>query len=271
WCGDGIDGSSTGLGTSSSVALTTPSTITPAVGTPSSCTSSTCCSTIIPSKSGVLTPENPLPTLLMFANTFWVRAGDEYLVVLDARSPTCFLIINCRKRGDARISMDLLQNLLDTYITLTRIVENLEHDKVAQALEITKLKQRVKKLERKNKASKLKRLRVGTTQRIETSNDTFMDDVSKQGRMISDMDAVDDVILEDANKEVAVEKSTDVDESPDIQGRKAESQAQIYQIDLEQNNKVLSIATITAAAPQLTTVAAPILTTAPSAARRRKE
>nr|GEV03341.1 hypothetical protein [Tanacetum cinerariifolium] len=43
---------------------------------------------------------------------------------------------------DAGISMDLLQNLLDTCTTLTRRVENLEHDKIAQALEITKLKQR---------------------------------------------------------------------------------------------------------------------------------
>nr|GEX02617.1 hypothetical protein [Tanacetum cinerariifolium] len=126
-----------------------------------------------------------------------------------------------------------------------------------------------------------------------------MDDISKQGRMIADMDADVDVILEDA-KEVVVEKSVDVDESVDVQGRKAESQAQIYQIDLDHANKVLSIqddevepaelqevvevvtttklitevvtaasATITVVAPQLITVAAPTLTTAPSATRRR--
>nr|GEU78071.1 reverse transcriptase domain-containing protein [Tanacetum cinerariifolium] len=69
-------------------------------------------------------------------------------------------------------------------------------------------------------------------------------------RMIADMDADIDVILEDA-KEVAVEKSADVDESTDVQGRKAD-------------------ATITAAAPQLTTAAALTLTVASSAARRRK-
>nr|GEV71563.1 hypothetical protein [Tanacetum cinerariifolium] len=172
---------------------------------------------------------------------------------------------------------------------------------VAQALEITKLKQRVKKLERRNKASKLQRLKnVGTAQRIETFDDIVMDNVSKQGRIIADMDANVDVILEDA-KEVVVEKSADVDENADVQGRQAESQAQIYQIDLEHSNKVLSIqddevepaelqevmevvttaklitevvtassATITTVAPQLTTTAAPTLTTAPSAARRRK-
>nr|GEV36610.1 hypothetical protein [Tanacetum cinerariifolium] len=43
---------------------------------------------------------------------------------------------------DAGILMDLLQNLLDTCTTLTRRVEHLEQDKIAQALEITKLKQK---------------------------------------------------------------------------------------------------------------------------------
>nr|GFD33236.1 hypothetical protein [Tanacetum cinerariifolium] len=72
---------------------------------------------------------------------------------------------------------------MDTCTTLTRRVENLEQDKIAQALEITKLKLR----------------------------------------------------------EVAVKKSVDVGESVDVQGRQAESQAQIYQIDLEHANKVLSM------------------------------
>nr|GEW50262.1 retrovirus-related Pol polyprotein from transposon TNT 1-94 [Tanacetum cinerariifolium] len=49
---------------------------------------------------------------------------------------------------------------------------------VAQALKITKMKQRVKNLERRNKASKLKRLKkVDTAQRIDTSDDTVMDDL----------------------------------------------------------------------------------------------
>nr|GEU51450.1 hypothetical protein [Tanacetum cinerariifolium] len=62
---------------------------------------------------------------------------------------------------DAEISMDLLHTLLDTCTTLTRRIENLEQDKIAQALKITKLKQRVKKLERRNKlkVSKLRRLK----------------------------------------------------------------------------------------------------------------
>nr|GEV39208.1 hypothetical protein [Tanacetum cinerariifolium] len=63
---------------------------------------------------------------------------------------------------------------------------------------------------------------------------------TSQGRMISDMDADVDVILKDA-KEIVVEKSADVDESAYIQGRQVVSQAQIYQIDLEHANKVLSM------------------------------
>nr|GEV24269.1 hypothetical protein [Tanacetum cinerariifolium] len=197
---------------------------------------------------------------------------------------------------DAYILMDLLHNLLDTYTTLTRKVENLEQDKIAQALEITKLKQRVKKLEMRNKLKvlKLRRLKkVGTAQRVETSNDTIIDDVSKQERIIADMDADVDVTLKDIAKDVAVD--AEIKESVDVQGRQAESQAEIYQIYLKHAAKVLSIhddkvepvelqevvevvttaklitevvtaasATITVATPQLTAAATPTLTTAPT-------
>nr|GFA18646.1 hypothetical protein [Tanacetum cinerariifolium] len=147
---------------------------------------------------------------------------------------------------DARISMDILQNLLDTCTTLTRRVEHLEQDKIAQALGITKLKQRVKKLERRNKASKLRRLkRVGTAQRVETFDDTVMDDVSKQGRIIADMDVDEDVTLKDVD---AIAKD-------------------VQDAEIEEITAVST--TITVAAPQLT-AAASTLTTAPSAARRRK-
>nr|GEV87166.1 reverse transcriptase domain-containing protein [Tanacetum cinerariifolium] len=87
---------------------------------------------------------------------------------------------------DADISMDLLHNLLDTYTTLTRRVENLKQDKIAQALEITKLKQRVKKLERRNKL---------------------------KGRIIADMDADVDVTMKDIAKDVAVD--AEIKESTD--------------------------------------------------------
>nr|GEW61672.1 hypothetical protein [Tanacetum cinerariifolium] len=166
---------------------------------------------------------------------------------------------------DAKISMDLLDTLLETCTTLTRRVKHLEQDKIAQALEITKLKQR--------------------------------------GRIIASMDTDVDVTLKDVAavaKDVDdVVKDDEIEESADVQGRQEESQAQIYQIDLKHANKVLSMqddkvepaelqevvevvttaklmtevvtaasATITAATTPLT--AAPTLTTAPSAARRRK-
>nr|GEZ24518.1 hypothetical protein [Tanacetum cinerariifolium] len=100
----------------------------------------------------------------------------------------------------ADFPMSLLQEALDAYVALTRRVEHLEYDKVAQALEITKLKRRVKKLEKRNKVRvlKLRRLqRVGTSQRVDTSDDIVMDDESNQGRMIAEMDKDDVVVLMD--------------------------------------------------------------------------
>nr|GEU62790.1 hypothetical protein [Tanacetum cinerariifolium] len=115
--------------------------------------------------------------------------------------------------------MSLLQEAIDACAALTRRVEHLKYNKVAQALEITKLKRRVKKLEKRNK-----------------------------GRMIAEMDQDDAVVLEDDKEEdndVAdavkdVEKAK-VDKSAQVQGRQAESQAEIYKIDIDHANKVLSM------------------------------
>nr|GEY12522.1 hypothetical protein [Tanacetum cinerariifolium] len=108
------------------------------------------------------------------------------------------------------------------------------------------LKRRVKKLDRRNKVRVLKLRRllgVGTSQRVKTSDETVMDDVSNQGRMIAEVDA--DVVLEDvkeaADEAKEVAKDANVDESVDIQGRQEESQAEIYKIDLDHANKVLSM------------------------------
>nr|GEY45597.1 copia protein [Tanacetum cinerariifolium] len=104
------------------------------------------------------------------------------------------------------------------------------------------------KLERRNKVKvlKLRRLqKVGTGQRIETSDDTVMDDVSNQGRMITEIDQDADVVLEEikdvADDIVKDDQDADVEESAHDQGRQAESQAEIYKIDLEHANKVLSM------------------------------
>nr|GEY27332.1 putative ribonuclease H-like domain-containing protein [Tanacetum cinerariifolium] len=107
--------------------------------------------------------------------------------------------------------------------------------------DIPSTSQRVKKLERRNKVKvlKLRRLqKVGTAQRVETSDETVKDDVSNQERMIAEMDQDADVVLEEA-KEVA--EDAKVDESVDIQGRTSESQAKIYKIDLDHANKVFSM------------------------------
>nr|GFA50116.1 hypothetical protein [Tanacetum cinerariifolium] len=109
------------------------------------------------------------------------------------------------------------QEAIDACAALTRRVEPLEYDKVAQALEITKLKRKVKKLEKRNKE-----------------------------RMIAEMDQDDAVVLkDDKDKEVAdsikdVEEAK-VDESAQVQGRQAESQAKVYKIDMDHANKVLSM------------------------------
>nr|GFC20378.1 hypothetical protein [Tanacetum cinerariifolium] len=102
--------------------------------------------------------------------------------------------------------MDLLNTLLETCTTLTRKVEKLEQDKIAQDLEITKLKQRVRRLVKK---SKLK---------------------ASEGK-IAELDADEDVTL----------KEVDAKKDVDVQGRLEESQAQVYHLDLEHAQKVLSM------------------------------
>nr|GEY24090.1 hypothetical protein [Tanacetum cinerariifolium] len=71
-------------------------------------------------------------------------------------------------------------------------------------------------------SSQWKRLRkVGTSQRVDTSDDTIMEDVSNQGRMIDELD-----------REVK-----DITGDAQVEGR----QAYIYQIDMDRAVKVLSM------------------------------
>nr|GEV66155.1 uncharacterized mitochondrial protein AtMg00810-like [Tanacetum cinerariifolium] len=130
------------------------------------------------------------------------------------------------------------QQGLDTCSALTRHVENLEHDKAAQKLEIIKLKARVKRLERANKvkSSKLRCLKkVGTSQRIKSSDD--MEDVFNQGRMIDDLD-------KDEGIELVVDQVKDAD-TAETKGRhaaeQAQKQAEIYHLDMDHPSKVLSM------------------------------
>nr|GEX38503.1 hypothetical protein [Tanacetum cinerariifolium] len=136
--------------------------------------------------------------------------------------------------------MDLLQNLLDICTTLTRRVENLEHDKIAQALEITKLKQRVKKLEMRNKLKVLKLRRL--------KKDVVADAKDVKDAEIEESTGDDDIELAELQEVVEV----------------------VTTAKLITEVVTAASATITVAAPKRTTAAAPTLTTAPSAARRRK-
>nr|GFB02743.1 hypothetical protein [Tanacetum cinerariifolium] len=105
------------------------------------------------------------------------------------------------------------------YAALAKRVEHLEYDKVAQALEITKQKRIMKKLEKGN-----------------------------IGRIIEEMDKDDDVALMDDKEEDKKDKEAKVVENDQVQGRQAESQAEIYRIDMDHASKVLiPAATITVA------------------------
>nr|GFA72359.1 hypothetical protein [Tanacetum cinerariifolium] len=159
------------------------------------------------------------------------------------------------------------QQVLDICSALTRRVENLEHDKAAQNLEIIKLKARVKRLERVNKvkSSKLRHLRkVGASKRIESFDD--MEDVFNQGRMIDDMD-------KDEGIELVVDQVKDVD-IVETEGRhaaeQAKKQAEIYHLDLDHPSKVLisaASATISAAKPSMPAAASTVVV---AYTRRRK-
>nr|GFC70498.1 hypothetical protein [Tanacetum cinerariifolium] len=121
--------------------------------------------------------------------------------------------------------------VLDTRSALVLRVKGLENVNAAQQLEIVKLKARVKKLEKLNKvkSSKLRRLKkVGTSQRVKSSDD--VENVFNQGRNIVDMD-------QDEGVELVVDQEKDAE----VEGRHADKQEEIYNIDLVHSSKVLSM------------------------------
>nr|GEX30171.1 reverse transcriptase domain-containing protein [Tanacetum cinerariifolium] len=158
-------------------------------------------------------------------------------------------------------SSHLVQQVLDKCSALVLRVEGLETANAAQQLEIIKLKDRVNKLERLNKvkSSKLRRLKkVGTSQRVESSEDE--ENVFNQGRISVDMD-------QDERVELVVDQEKDAE----VEGRQEDTQAEIYNIDLDHSSKVAAAsAPIPAAKPAvkpkvLKIVAAPAVST-----RKRK-
>nr|GEU45490.1 hypothetical protein [Tanacetum cinerariifolium] len=131
---------------------------------------------------------------------------------------------------------------------------------MTQALEITKLKRRVKKLEKRNKVRvlKLRRLhRVGTSQRVAISNDTVMDDESNQERMIAKMDQDDVVVLKDdkdEDKEV-VDAVKDVEEAKEDEAEPAKVQEVV---DVVTTTKLIT--EVVTAASETVTAASAIVT-----------
>nr|GEU55661.1 hypothetical protein [Tanacetum cinerariifolium] len=129
------------------------------------------------------------------------------------------------------------------------------------------LKRMVKKLEKRNKVSvlKLRRLqKVGTSQRVETSDDTMMDNESNQGRMIAEMDQDDAVVLKDA-KDVA-DAVKDAEEAKEDETETAEVQEVVDVVTTAKLiTKVVTAASaiITTAEAQVPTAITATLTAAP--------
>nr|GEV19688.1 hypothetical protein [Tanacetum cinerariifolium] len=122
------------------------------------------------------------------------------------------------------------------------------------------LLQRVKKLERKNKlkVSGFRRLKkVGTAQRVESSGDTIIDDVSKQGEIIANMDADEDVTLKDV---AVIAKEVEDDELKPVELKEVVEVVTAAKLMIE----VVTAATATITAATTPIIAAPIVT------RRRK-
>ncbi|GJW15370.1 hypothetical protein Tco_0019503 [Tanacetum coccineum] len=99
-----------------------------------------------------------------------------------------------------------LKELIALCTNLQNRVLDLEHIKTTQELEIDNLKRRVKKLKKKqrSKTHGLKRLyKVGLSARVVSFEDEGLgeEDASKQGRKIHDIDADEDITLENVHDE----------------------------------------------------------------------
>nr|GEZ02143.1 hypothetical protein [Tanacetum cinerariifolium] len=128
-------------------------------------------------------------------------------------------------------SSHLVQQVLEKCSAFVLRVEGLENANAAQQLKIVKLQARVKKLERLNKVKSLKLRRLkkfGTSQRIESSED--VENVFNQGRMSVDMETDEGIELE-----------VDQEKNAGVKGRHADTQAEIYNIDLDHSSKILSM------------------------------
>nr|GEZ76600.1 hypothetical protein [Tanacetum cinerariifolium] len=147
------------------------------------------------------------------------------------------------------------QEALDACAALTRRVEHLEYDKVAQALEITKLKRR----------------------RIDTSDDTMMEDASNQGRMIDALDSDSGVaLMDDKEEEKKVKEAKLLEDEPEVQEvvDVITTAKLITEVVTAASESVTAASTTIAAAepqvPAATITAAPVRVDAASTRRRKR-
>ncbi|GJX58314.1 hypothetical protein Tco_0289704 [Tanacetum coccineum] len=138
--------------------------------------------------------------------TLMVQATEELEPITDEAANNEHIPVHSNDpllSGEDRLKLD---ELMELCTNLSQRVLELENSKTSQAVEIAKLKEKVKNLERRKKSRTqgLKRLRkVGRTARIESSKGEGLgaqEDASKQGRKITDLDV-------DAEQEVEVKKT----------------------------------------------------------------
>nr|GEW12508.1 hypothetical protein [Tanacetum cinerariifolium] len=102
------------------------------------------------------------------------------------------MLVQQQVHDDAEVEEDEDDN--ETCATLTQKVTHLEQDKVAQALEITKLKQRVRKLEKKRKFKSSSLMWLKKVELDADEDVTLVDmDADTQGMMEKDVTAVNDI------------------------------------------------------------------------------
>nr|GEU34774.1 xylulose kinase-1 [Tanacetum cinerariifolium] len=136
----------------------------------------------------------------------------------------------------------------------------------------------VKKLEKRNKVRVLKLIRlqkIGTSQRVETSDGTIMDDESNQGRMIAKMDQDDVVVLKDDKEENKEEDETKLAEVQEVVDVVSTAKLITEIVTAASETITAASAIITAAEVQVPTATTATLTAAPARAaaapsRRRK-
>nr|GEW24887.1 hypothetical protein [Tanacetum cinerariifolium] len=147
-----------------------------------------------------------------------------------------------------------LNKLMKLCTNLKSRVLDLKKTKTTQALDITSLKRRVKKLEKKqsSRTHKLKRLyKVGLTAKVDSSKDeqSLGEDASKQESLIDDIDQDEDITL------VNDQDDAEMFEVNNLQGEEVFVEKEVVDKDVSAADEVnaASIATTNSAAATITT------------------